>query len=77
MLKYVKIFYILKGGEQMEELANKMLVYRAKHRLSQKEFAELVGLSTMTVNSIESGRQTPSALTKTKIMLVLDKEVDK
>ena len=61
----------------MEELANKMLVYRAKHRLSQKEFAELVGLSTMTVNSIESGRQTPSALTKTKIMLVLDKEVDK
>lgn len=61
----------------MEELANRMLVYRAKHRLSQKEFAELVGLSTMTVNSIESGRQTPSALTKTKIMLVLDKEVDK
>lgn len=59
----------------MEELANKMLVYRAKHRMSQKEFAELVGLSTMTVNSIESGRQTPSALTKTKIMLVLDKEV--
>lgn len=61
----------------MEELANRMLVYRAKHRLSQKEFSELVGLSTMTVNSIESGRQTPSALTKTKIMLVLDKEVDK
>lgn len=61
----------------MEELANRMLVYRAKHRLSQKEFAELVGLSTMTVNSIESGRQTPSALTKTKIMLILDKEVDK
>lgn len=56
------------------DLINKMLVYRAKHKMSQKEFAELVGLSTMTVNSIEAGRQTPSALTKTKILLVIDNE---
>lgn len=55
------------------DIANKMLEYRAKHNLSQSKFAELCGITTQTVNSIENGIQTPSKLTETKIKLVVEK----
>ena len=58
----------------MEELREKMLEYRARHQMSQTTLAEACGVSYQTINSIESGKQTPSALTKTKIMLVVGKE---
>lgn len=52
-------------------LQEEMREYRIKHGLSQKKFAELCGLSTQTVNSIEQGIQNPSILTEGKIRLVL------
>ena len=53
-------------------IAEQMLRYRAKERISQKELASRCGLSSQTVNSIESGTQTPSKLTIEKIKLVIE-----
>lgn len=53
-------------------LAERMIEYRAKERISQKELADRVGVSLQTINSIENGLQEPSKLTKAKIYLVID-----
>ena len=53
-------------------LADRMVRYRAKERISQKELARRCGLTLQTVNSIENGLQTPTKLTKAKIELVLE-----
>lgn len=55
-------------------LAEKMLTYRAKHRMTQPEFAKKCGLSTQTVCSIETGQQTPSRITELKILLVVEED---
>ena len=58
----------------MADLANRMIEYRAKHRVTQKALGAMCGITTQTVNYIESGRQTPSKVTKAKIELVIGKE---
>ena len=55
----------------VRNISDEMIVYRAKHRLSQTDLAKLCGLSTQTVNSVENGIQTPSRLTIEKIKLVI------
>ena len=55
-------------------LIDQMVRYRAKHNLSQAKFAELVGVSVQTINSIETGQQEPSKMTEAKILLVIEKE---
>lgn len=55
-------------------LQEKMIEYRAKERITQKELAERVGISTQTVNSVENGLQTPSKVTQAKIELVIGKD---
>lgn len=55
----------------LKELSEAMITYRAKHRLSQGKLAELCGISTQTVYSVENMLQTPSAVTKEKIRLVV------
>ena len=52
-------------------LAEQMIEYRAKERISQKELANRVGVSLQTINSIENGMQEPSKVTKAKIELVI------
>ena len=54
-----------------KELSEAMIRYRAKHRLSQGKLAELCGLSTQTVYAVENMIQTPSAVTREKIRLVV------
>ena len=56
------------------ELKDKMIRYRAKHKLSQKAFADLVGVSTQTICTVETGQQTPKATTKAMIEMILEKE---
>ena len=53
-------------------LREKMIMFRAKNRLSQPEFAKMCGLSTQTICSIETGQQKPSKITELKILLVID-----
>ena len=62
----------LKGGGRMaESLAERMLVYRARNRLSQGDLAKMCGISLQTVYHIENGIQEPSKLTVAKIELVI------
>jgi len=59
---------------ELKELIDKMIEYRAKNDLSQREFAEKAGVSLQTINSVETGLQEPSKVTKAKIELVLKGE---
>lgn len=58
-------------------LQERMVQYRAIHRLSQKELAQKCGVSLQTINSIENGLQNPSRVTAAKIKLVVDAEAEK
>lgn len=58
----------------MSELSEKMIEYRAKERISQKELARRVGVTLQTINSIENGLQEPSKVTRAKIDLVINKK---
>lgn len=53
-------------------LPEQIVKYRAKERLSQAKLAALCGVSLQTLNSIETGQQTPSRVTEAKIRLVID-----
>lgn len=58
----------------MSELSDKMVIYRAKHRITQAELAKRCGVSTQTINSVETDQQKPSKITEVKIRLVVEKE---
>lgn len=57
-----------------KELADAMLTYRAKNRLSQKKLALECGVSTQTIYAVENRLQSPSPVTKEKIRLVVSPE---
>lgn len=53
------------------ELAEQMVIYRARHNLTQADLAKLVGVSVPTISSIENGLQNPTKRTAAKIKLVI------
>ncbi len=53
-------------------LQEKMVMFRAKENLTQKQLAERVGISVQTINGIENETQMPSRLTQAKIELVIN-----
>lgn len=55
-------------------LQERMMMYRAVHRINQKELADMCGLSLMTICQVENGTQKPSKMTELKIMLVIGGE---
>ena len=56
----------------MSELSDKMILYRAKQRISQAELARRCGVTLQTSYAIEKGIQNPSRVTEVKIRLVVD-----
>lgn len=52
--------------------ASKIVEYRAKHHLSQKEFADKVGVAPLTIHRAEKGKC--SKTTKTLIDLIIERE---
>ncbi len=48
-----------------------------KNEMSQQELADLIGVSRMTIYSIEKGKYTPSTLLALKLSKVFDKPVEK
>lgn len=62
----------------LDVLREKVLRYRAKYNLNQEEFAQLCGLTRVTICTLESGRYRGgkqselSKLSKAKISLVLE-----
>ena len=57
----------------MGELRLRMIKFRAKHRLTQTELAERVGISPPTLVSAENERDI-SELTRQKILIYLDEQ---
>jgi len=55
------------------KIGDEILVYRAKHNISQGEMANRCNVTKQTIFNIEHGIQEPTRLTKAKIRLVLDK----
>ncbi len=62
---------------KFNDLAKRMLEYRAKNHISAKEFAKLCGISLQTVYSIENGHQNPSKTTVIKIEEVMKTDLIK
>ena len=58
----------------MGSLADRLVMYRAKYRLTQKELAERCGVSAQTIHSIENGYQKPTKVTLAKILMVVGGE---
>ena len=54
-----------------KQLSRKIIEYRAKHNLSQVDFAKLCKVSTQTACNIENGVQNPGKLTLQKILNVI------
>ncbi|HBG81228.1 TPA: transcriptional regulator [candidate division CPR2 bacterium] len=49
------------------ELRNNLRELRARHKMTQEELADKVGVTRQTIISIEKGEYTPSALLALKI----------
>ena len=49
------------------KLENRIRVYRAEHRLSQTDLANLIGVSRKTISTIEVGKFVPSTVIALKI----------
>lgn len=54
-------------------LQERMIEYRAKNDITQRQLAEKIGVSVQTINSVENGTQTPSKITQAKIELLVGK----
>ena len=52
-------------------LSERMVLYRAKERISQAELARRCGVTLQTINSVENETQTPARVTVVKIELVV------
>lgn len=61
-------------SKNLDILREKMLDYRARHNISQLRLAELCNVTQQTICNIENGIQSPSKLTKQKILNIIEKE---
>jgi putative transcriptional regulator len=59
-----------------ERLANRIKIEREKAQLTQAALAELVGVSRKTINTVENGVFTPSALLAIKLAQALGSSVE-
>ena len=55
-------------------LRERILQYRAKHSMSQEDFANKCQVNVMTINTIETGKRKPTQLTQTKIEMILKED---
>lgn len=54
------------------KLSERMVRYRARERITQRQLAERCGVTLQTINSIENEIQSPSKVTRAKIELVIE-----
>ena len=57
-------------------LKNNLKEIRTEKKLSQKELADLVGVSRNTISSIETGQYSPTAKLALTIAIALDKKFE-
>ena len=53
-------------------LGEEMTRFHAKYKLTQKEFAYIVGVTVQTICNVETGQQTPSRVTEQKIRMAME-----
>lgn len=58
------------------KLENRIRVYRAEHKLSQADLANLIGVSRKTISTIEVGRFVPSTVIALKIAKHFDVQLE-
>lgn len=58
----------------VKDLQDKILNYRAMHRISAADFAKECGLTVQTIYAIENGYQNASKITERKILQVIEKD---
>lgn len=56
-------------------IANKIHIYRAEKRLTQKQLAEAVGVSRQTVVAMEKNKYNPSLTLAFKVANALEKSI--
>ena len=57
----------------MDELSTKVIMYRAKHNLSQKELGELIGVTGQMISFAESGKHI-GKITKAKLEILFNED---
>ena len=55
-----------------QELIDKILIFRGKHKMRQDMLAKNAGVSMPTLNRIELGKQKPTVMTKMKIITYME-----
>ena len=60
------IIEIKKRGDKMD-FGRTLLEFRAKHNLTQKQLAHIIGVDTNTVYRTENGKTEPTQVNKIKI----------
>lgn len=59
-----------------ERLENTLREYRARHRLTQEQLAERVGVTRKTINTVENGVFIPSTVLALKLARALGTTVE-
>lgn len=62
--------------QKKNKLDNQIRVYRAMHKMSQKELADKVGVRRETIGSLENGKYNPSLLLVMEIADVFNVTID-
>ena len=55
----------------MDELSTQVLMYRARHNLSQKEMGELIGVTGQMISFAESGKHI-GKVTRAKLIMLIN-----
>ena len=55
----------------MSDIGQRIIAYRAKHDMSQEDFAIKAHVCLMTVNYVENGKREPTKLTRAKIEQIM------
>lgn len=61
---------------EVNNLANRLRLYRMRKRLTQKQVAEMLGIATSTYNMIENGKRRVSLQRAKQLERILDAEID-
>ena len=59
----------------LKNLSDTITSYRKKHNLTNKQLADLSGITTSVMSRVESGYQNISLSTVCKVLSVIDKEI--
>lgn len=55
-----------------QELIEKILIFRGKHKMRQDVLAKNAGVAMPTLNRLELGKQKPTAITKMKLITYME-----